>query len=114
MLLANIRYGIRLMLRHPAFGIAAVGVISMGIGATTAVFTLIRAVLLTPLPYPDPGRLVTIQAQAPSLPGRSPLTMAEFNALRERTDLFESSRPRTRRKAISPASRTWKSSLRLR
>ena len=90
MLLANIRYGIRLMLRHPAFGIAAVGVISMGIGATTAVFTLIRAVPLTPLPYPDPGRLVTIQAQAPSLPGPSPLTMAEFNALRERTDLFES------------------------
>jgi putative ABC transport system permease protein len=90
MLLANIRFGMRLMLRHPGFGVAAVGVISLGIGATTAVFTFIRAVLLTPLPYPDPGRLVTIQAQAPALQRRSALTMAEFHALRERTDLFDS------------------------
>ncbi len=88
MLLANIRYAIRLLLRSPGFAVAALTVIALGIGVTTSVFTVVRAVLLTPLPYPDPARLVSVRANDPALARPGPLTMAEFAALRDRTDLF--------------------------
>lgn len=50
----------RAMLRRPGFLLLAVGVLALGIGATSAVFTLIDSVLLRPLPYPDPQRLVQL------------------------------------------------------
>jgi hypothetical protein len=54
------RHGIAALRRDPTFTIAAVGVLALGIGANAAVFSLLDAVLLKPLPFPDPGRMVRL------------------------------------------------------
>ena len=59
-LLADVRYGFRTLLRQPGFLAAAVLTLALGIGANTAIFTLINATLLRPLPFPDPDRLVLV------------------------------------------------------
>src|SRR5579864_8310970 len=59
-LFQDVRHGIRAMLRTPAFTVIAVVVLALGIGANTAIFSVVDAVLLRPLAYRDSGRLVTI------------------------------------------------------
>ncbi len=59
-LLQDLRFGWRLLRRSPGFTIAAVLALALGTGATTAVFTLLDRVVLRPLPYPDPDRLVMV------------------------------------------------------
>ena len=59
--LQEIRYSVRTMVKAPVFAIVAVLSLALGIGVNTAVFAVARAVLLTPLPVPDPGRLVIAQ-----------------------------------------------------
>ncbi len=56
----DFRYAIRTLLRNPGFSLAAVLVLALGIGANSAIFTVIRAVLLAPLPYHQPDRLVNL------------------------------------------------------
>jgi predicted permease len=56
----DIRYGLRALRRNPAFALVAIGTLAIGIGAGTAVFTIARAVLLRPLPYVHPDRLVRV------------------------------------------------------
>lgn len=57
-LLQDLRFGIRQMLKSPGFAIATILTIALGIGATTAIFSLVNAVLLRPLPFKDPDRLI--------------------------------------------------------
>ena len=58
--LRDVRYGVRLLFRTKAFAIVAILTLGLGIGAATAVFSVVRGVLLRPLPYPDPDRVVRL------------------------------------------------------
>ena len=58
--LRDVRYGVRLLFRTKAFAIVAILTLGLGIGAATAVFSVVDGVLLRPLPYPDPDRIVRL------------------------------------------------------
>ncbi len=71
-LVRDLRYGLRTLRRTPGFTVMAVVVIALGIGANVALFTVVRSVLLKPLPYRDPERLVVMYEAEPDQPHHTP------------------------------------------
>jgi putative ABC transport system permease protein len=59
-LLRDVRFGARLLRKAPVFGITGVAIVALGIGAATAIFSVVYGVLLRPLPFPEPERLVSV------------------------------------------------------
>jgi predicted permease len=66
-LLFDLRYAVRMLRRSPGFSLIAIGTMALGVGATTAIYSVIDATLLHPLPYPHPSQLVLIQANLPGV-----------------------------------------------
>src|SRR5919205_4371315 len=61
--LQDLRYGRRLLAKNPGISLIAIVTLALGIGATTAIFTVVNAFLWRPLPYGDPDRLVMVDSQ---------------------------------------------------
>ena len=66
-LLFDLRYAVRMLLRSPGFSFIVIATMALGIGATTAIYSVIDATLLHPLPYPHPSELVRIEANLPGV-----------------------------------------------
>src|SRR5271163_3246678 len=90
--LRDLRYGFRTLTRSPGFALTAILVMALGIGATTALFTIVRAVLLKPLPFRDPDKLVMVYEHFRSSTGGDGFNVvspADFRDWREQTRGFE-------------------------
>lgn len=84
----EIRQAIRRLWRAPLFTTIVVATLALGIGANAAIFSVVNAVLLKPLPYRDPGQLVTIFHHYPSLKLDAPVSAPGFKDYRDRTHSF--------------------------
>jgi putative ABC transport system permease protein len=86
--LKDLKHSLRMFAQSPAFTLAAVATLALGIGANTAIFSVVNAVLLRPVAMPDPERLVMFMTTSPngSAPATSP---AKFQHYREQTSLFQ-------------------------
>src|SRR4051812_9212474 len=87
-MLKDLSYALRALQKSPGFALAAVLSLALGLGANTALFSAVDAVLLRPLPYPDPDRLVLVWSS--TTPYRQMnLALPDFEAYRDRTHSFE-------------------------
>ena len=89
-MIRDIRYAVRLFRRAPGFAALAVSTLALGIGTTTSMFTLVHAVLIRPLPYPDPDRLVILRADSPVKARAATLADAEIADIRDEPAVFAS------------------------
>ncbi|HEY3840633.1 MAG TPA: ABC transporter permease [Bryobacteraceae bacterium] len=87
-LLKDVKHSLRMFLRNPGFTLAAVAALALGIGANTAIFSVINTVLLKPLEYPEPESIVQMLSTTPtgSFPGAS---VTKFNLWRAQTSVLQ-------------------------
>ncbi len=90
-LVRDVRHSARNLLRSPGFAIVTILTLALGIGANTAIFSVVNGVILRPLGYPEPGRLVYISSQFPQLGfDQFWISPPEFFDFRERVQSFSS------------------------
>jgi putative ABC transport system permease protein len=87
--LQDVKHGIRSLSKAPAFTAAVVMALALGIGASVAIFSVVNAVLLRPLPYPDPDRIVILGTSSPAGPVVSSASPVEFNFWREQATTLQ-------------------------
>jgi predicted permease len=93
-LLQDVRYALRMLVKKPAFTIVAVLMLALGVGANTAIFSIVNAVLLHSLPYRDPDRLVRVFFNEPGLGLRDVrFSKPELDDLQTRSGVFEDVTP---------------------
>ncbi|HEY8188638.1 MAG TPA: ABC transporter permease [Pyrinomonadaceae bacterium] len=88
-LLRDIRYGVRSLLKQPGFTAIALIALALGIGANTAIFSLVNAVLLRPLPFADPDRLVWVFGNVRNGGNRASVSPLDFLDYRKQNTTFE-------------------------
>src|SRR5436853_5944487 len=88
MLIDDLRYAARALRAHALVAAAVTAILSVAVGANTAVFALVNSVLLSPLPFRDPARLVTVQ-QTRADSAEEPLSIPDYRDLREGSRAFE-------------------------
>ena len=88
-LLQDLRYGLRVLRKQPGFTAVAVVTLALGVGANTAIFTVVNAVLLRPLPYPESERLLEVGRAFPPGSDVSALSEPKFVFLRDNIQSFE-------------------------
>ncbi len=84
----DVSFSVRQLRRSPGFTIAAVAALALGIGANTAIFSVVNAVLLKPLTYPDADRMVDFLAPSPALPTIF-ASIPEFHFYQRQTKVFK-------------------------
>lgn len=88
--LKDLRYGLQMLLKKPGFTLVAIITLALGVGANTAIFSVVNSVLLKPLPYPEPDRLMNVFLSNPEAGrGQSAYGNADFLAMKERNQSFE-------------------------
>ncbi len=89
-LLQDLRFGLRMLIKNPIFTLTAIVTLALGIGANTAIFSVVDAVLLRPLPYPEANRLVflwsTMNSQGVPLSGSA---LPDYHGWRDRNQVFD-------------------------
>src|SRR5215207_1280597 len=89
-MLADLKHGLRVLVRTPLFTICTIAALAIGIGATTALFSVVHAMLLKPLPYPNSDSLVVIwEHNLPRDRARNVVSPANFLAWKERSRSFQ-------------------------
>src|ERR1700742_3433238 len=90
-LLQDLRYGMRMLVNKPGFAVVAIITLALGIGANTAIFSVVNAVLLRPLPYREPGKLVRIYTEFPTMDLRKFwMSVPEFMDIQKQAQSWES------------------------
>jgi predicted permease len=84
----DVRYAVRLLRRSPGFAVTATLTLALSIGANAAIWSAIKGILIAPLPYPDPDRLVRLFEEAPGSP-QWPMAPADFRDYRNELQTFE-------------------------
>jgi putative ABC transport system permease protein len=86
--LKDVKHSIRMFLKNPSFTLTAVAALTLGIGANTAIFSIVDAVLLRPVPFPDPDRLVMLMNASPQGTGAA-ASPAKFQHWRSQTAVLQ-------------------------